>query len=91
MTRSQDEMARLAQYITETSAHDARGERMAHYAELRSGRMYHGEEREPMARADWWIIVVCAAIAGALIGGMTMPDVPIPSEGFGHEYCKGKC
>lgn len=63
----------------------------AYYAELRTGRMYHGDDKPPMSRADWWIIVVCAAILGALIGGMTMPDVPIPSDGFGHEYCKGKC
>lgn len=60
------------------------------YADLRTGRMYHGDDKPPMSRADWWTIAVSAAILGALIGGMTMPDVPIPAEGFGYEYCKGK-
>lgn len=53
----------------------------AHYADLRNGGLM------PLQRPRWrvWAFLAAAAVAGALIGGMTLPATPAPYTGPGFE------
>jgi hypothetical protein len=57
-----------------------------HYADLRSGRLYRGDD-EPLLTAPRLIFLIAAALVGLVIGIMTAPDIAVTPTGPGFEIC----
>lgn len=63
---------------------------LPHYANIRSGSMYRGDD-SPAITGPRVIIFVAAAITGAVLGILTAPDVAVMPSGPGFEICEGRC